>query len=175
VTPDWLELHKFRKSGNTALIPPLRLPNGVVLRHGYFDNPAGLVEEIYVHRWHETGAVPGPDSIMVDIGANIGAVLLYWASLSPSLSIHAYEPNPWALDTLRQNLVQNSLENRVQVFPEAVGRGVGDLDLWVDVPTALSTGYLSMIHPLKVGDASPSRWSGWRRSGAVWTSVRSGC
>jgi FkbM family methyltransferase len=79
---------------------------------------------------------------MLDIGANIGAVSLFWTQRSPSLRVHCYEPNPSALDTLRHNLEQNGLQERVAVFAEAVGRAAGTLGLWVDIPTELSTAYL---------------------------------
>jgi FkbM family methyltransferase len=102
----------------------------------------GLLKEVFLDRWYECEAKPPADATMVDIGANIAAASLYWAAVSPSLRIHADEPNPSALDTLRQDPEANGLRNRMAVFPEAVGAGAGKLDLWVDIPTELSTGYL---------------------------------
>jgi FkbM family methyltransferase len=143
VTRDWLEVWSYRKhGGDKGPLPPLRLRNGVLLKHREFENPAGLLKEVFLDRWYECGAKPPADATMVDIGAKIGTVSLYWAAVSPSRRIHAYEPNPSALDTLRQNLEANGLRNRMAVFPEAVGAGAGELDLWVDIPTELSTGYL---------------------------------
>ncbi len=78
---------------------------------------------------------------MVDIGANIGMVTQFFALASPTLRVHAYEPNPCAFDALQRNIRDNRLTQRVTTSPEAVGRSSGELNLWVDVKTALSTGY----------------------------------
>jgi FkbM family methyltransferase len=139
-TTNWTEIWKYRRQ--KPLLPPLRLRDGAVLYHGEQDNPLLMLDEVYVKRWYEIMAVPPPDANMIDIGANIGAVTLFWAVNSPSLRIHAYEPNPSAYGSLQRNIEENSLRARVRTFPEAVGRGLGEFELWVDVPTELSTGYL---------------------------------
>ena len=131
-----------QRKGSNASLPPLRLRNGTVLMHGRLDNPLGLLQEVFLDSWYEFGGTPPSDATIVDIGANIGAVSLYYSKLSSSLRIHAYEPNPSALETLRANIERNQLQHRVHVYPEAVGRDDGVLELWVDVPTDLSTGYL---------------------------------
>jgi FkbM family methyltransferase len=140
VTSDWATVWKHRRERHS--LPPVRLRNGVVLYSGSFDNPLLLLNEVFIDRWYEIGGVPPPDANMLDIGANIGAVTLFWAACSPSLRIHGYEPNPSAFDTLVRNLDKNGLQQRVRAFSEAVGRQAGSLNLWVDVPTELSTGYL---------------------------------
>ena len=114
-----------------------------MLHHGEWDNPVLMLQEVFIDRWYEQdGACPPVDAIMVDVGANIGAVSLYWAAMATSLRIQAYEPNPSAVQTLRDNVEANGLRGRVDIFPEAVGRDDGELSLWVDVPTELSTAYL---------------------------------
>jgi FkbM family methyltransferase len=140
VTRDWQEVWRCRRG--KQLLRPLRLRSGLVLNHGKLDNPLLLLNEVFIKRWYEIGAMPPVNANMVDIGANIGSVTLFWASIAPSLRIYAYEPNPSAFDTLTRNVDANSLRSRVDIFPEAVGRGRGELKLWVDVPTDLSTGYL---------------------------------
>jgi FkbM family methyltransferase len=136
---------KYRRQKH--LLPPLRLRDGLVLNHGKLDNPLLLLDEVFIKRWYEIGSRPPLNATMLDSGANIGSVTMFWAAMSPSLRIYACEPNPSAFETLSRNVVTNSLKNRVDIFPDAVGRGTGELKLWVDVPTALSTGYL---------DTSPS-------------------
>jgi FkbM family methyltransferase len=140
VTPNWATVWKHRRERH--MLPPLRLRNGVVLHSGSYDSPVLLLNEVFIDRWYEIGALPPPDANMLDIGANIGAVTLFWAARSQSLRIHGYEPNPSAFDTLVRNLGQNRLQQRVRVFSEAVSRQTGSLNLWVDIPTELSTGYL---------------------------------
>jgi FkbM family methyltransferase len=143
VTPDWLKLVRSSPGGDGASQPPVRLRSGFVMNHGKWDNPVLMLEEVFLDRWYEhDGGSPPSDATMVDIGANMGAVSLYWAGAADSLQIHAYEPNPAANNTLQTNVSANDLHRRVEVFAEAVGRGDGELDLWVDVPTDLSTGYL---------------------------------
>jgi FkbM family methyltransferase len=142
---NWQEVWKYRRQ--KELLPPLRFRNGFVLNHGKLDNPLLLLNEVFVMEWYEVGAMPPDNATMVDIGANIGSVTLFWAAKSPSLRIYSYEPNPSAFDTLSRNVDASSLRNRVETFQEAVGRRTGELNLWVDVPTDLSTGY---------SDTSPS-------------------
>ena len=59
------------------MLPPLRLRNGVVLHSGSYDSPVLLLNEVFIDRWYEIGALPPPDANMLDIGANIGAVTLF--------------------------------------------------------------------------------------------------
>jgi FkbM family methyltransferase len=140
LTKNWEQLWKRRKERD--LLPPLSLRNGLVMNHGKLDNPMLLLDEVFAWRWYEIGALPPDGVAMVDIGANIGSVTMFWAAQSRSLRIFAYEPNPAAFSTLTLNIDGNSLRDRVRTFQEAVGRGVGELKLWVDVPTDLSTAYL---------------------------------
>jgi FkbM family methyltransferase len=141
LTPDWRAVCRARAADSTADLPSVRLRNEMILEHGGLDNPVGLLEEVWLDRLYDFGGPPPSDATMVDIGANIGAVSMFWASRAPSLRIHAYEPNPSARATLLRNRAANSLQGRVDVFSEAVGGAVGSLDLWVGVPTDLSTGY----------------------------------
>jgi FkbM family methyltransferase len=64
---------------------------------------------------------------MVDIGANIGAVSIYAASLGDHVRVLAVEPEPDNLKLLRQNIDDNAVAAQVHVCEAAVsgGRGVG--------------------------------------------------
>jgi FkbM family methyltransferase len=139
-TSNWAEIWRYRRQRDR--LPPLRLRSGVSLNHGKLDNPLLLLDEVFINRWYRVEETPPPDANILDIGANIGAVTLFWATVSPSVRICAYEPNPAAFDMLQRNIEGNSLQERVWAFTEAVGRGTGELNLWVNVPTDLSTGYL---------------------------------
>jgi FkbM family methyltransferase len=122
-------------------LPPIRLRNGVVLHHGKFDSPLLLLDEVFLKRWYQITEAPPPNACMMDVGANIGAVTLFWANQSPTLQVHCYEPNPSAFATLDRNIGENGLTNRVRAFSEGMGKAAGTLRLWVDVPTDLSTAY----------------------------------
>ena len=51
---------------------------------------------------------------VLDIGANVGIYSLCAARLRPDLSVHAYEPNPYAYARLRIHKVINALDNIVE-------------------------------------------------------------
>lgn len=57
---------------------------------------------------------------ILDIGANVGIYSLCAAMLRPDLSIHAFEPNPYAYARLRMHKFVNQLENIVE-HPFALG------------------------------------------------------
>ena len=90
------------------------------------------------YRRHLAGPVEG---VMIDLGANIGAVTLDWARRSPQLHVHAYEPNPASNKMLRHNVEANGLTDRVTFYQEAVGREAGELRLWTNVNSLTITGY----------------------------------
>jgi len=113
----------------------------MVLNRGPYDDPKMMLDEVFIRRLYDFKTTAPQGSIMVDIGANIGAVTQFFARKSPSLSVHAYEPNPDAFSTLQLNLLENGLKTRVTTFANAVGKSQGELSLWVGVNTALSTGY----------------------------------
>ncbi len=130
----------WRARNRPADMPPLRFRDGSIWHHGPHDEPLLIMRELYGQGFYPKLAVPqGAD--VIDIGANIGAVTMRWARSRPDLKFHAYEPNPQAFDTLRQNIGANGLEGRVSLHREAVGRKKGKLDLWIDVPTAHSTAF----------------------------------
>jgi FkbM family methyltransferase len=66
---------------------------------------------------------------IVDVGANVGYSLIYWASKFPVASIDAFEPHPKHLQILRRNLEMNRIEERVRIHPVAVGIANGTCDL----------------------------------------------
>ncbi len=137
---NWRAVWKYQRQKEH--LPPFELRNGVVLHHGPYDSPALLLDEVWVKQWYEIGRLPPADALMLDVGANIGSVSLYWAHKSPAMRVHCYEPNPAAVITLRRNIAANALGQRAEIFAEGVGRTAGSLKLWVDVPTDLSTGYM---------------------------------
>ena len=123
-------------------LPPLRLRNGLILNHGKYDDPLLLLDEVFVRRLYDFKTDAPSDGIMVDIGANIASVTEFFAEACPTLRIHAYEPNPAAFEMLQRNIQDNGMGQRITAFPEAVGSAAGNLSLWVDVNTTLSTAYM---------------------------------
>lgn len=122
-------------------LPPLHFRSGLTLHHGPQDSPIALLHEVFgerQYRRHLSNPVAG---VMIDLGANVGAVTLDWANRSPALRVHAYEPNPATNSVLRQNIEANGMAGRVTVFDEAVGRGAGELRLWTNVNSMTATAY----------------------------------
>jgi FkbM family methyltransferase len=78
---------------------------------------------------------PGSVRRIVDVGANVGYSLIYWASKFPTASIDAFEPHPQHLRLLRRSLRINRLEAQIKVHPVAVGQTAGTFEL-IDAGTA---------------------------------------
>lgn len=121
-------------------LPPLRFRNGFTWFHGTQDQPILLFREIFIDRFYEPLRAR-PDAVVLDIGANIGAVTLFWAEGRRDIRFHAYEPNPESFATLRKNIDANGLSSQIIAHPEAIGSARGEVNLWVDVPTTLATSY----------------------------------
>lgn len=122
-------------------VPPLQFRRGFVLHHGEGDDPFLLLDEVFVGaNYVKLFGLPIRGTI-VDVGANIGATVLDFADHFPAASIHAYEPNPACLQTLRANVTANRLQDRVHLHGEAVGRCRGSFSLWRQKRSVLSAGY----------------------------------
>jgi FkbM family methyltransferase len=137
---NWPDVWMAKRRGGP--LPTLRFRNGLILNHGEYDDPLLLLDEVFIQRLYDFKTDAPRDGIMVDIGANIGSVTEFFALACPEMRIHAYEPNPAAFGMLERNIGDNQLQQRVTAFPEAVGRESGELSLWVDVNTTLSTAYM---------------------------------
>jgi FkbM family methyltransferase len=121
--------------------PPLRFREGFTLHHGQLDSPVSLLREVFGERHYRRHIESPLDGVLIDIGANIGAVTLDWASRSGRLHVHAYEPNPATNSVLRHNVEANGLSDRVTIHQEAVGREPGQLRLWTNVQSMTTTAY----------------------------------
>jgi FkbM family methyltransferase len=89
------------------------------------------------------------DSIILDVGANLGATVLQYARLAKH--VHAFEPSPRALKFLRQNV--EHLAN-VTIHPVALGDRVGTA--YFEEEAALDISHLSdegLEVPMKTVDS----------------------
>lgn len=64
------------------------------------------------------------NSIVIDVGANIGAYTIPLAVLNPTIDIHSFEPNPYVADRLRRNISVNQITN-VTVHQEGLSNNQG--------------------------------------------------
>ncbi|MBI2870173.1 MAG: FkbM family methyltransferase [Candidatus Omnitrophica bacterium] len=102
----------------------------------------------------------GGGDTFIDVGANIGLYTLYAALRHPRARIVAIEPEYSNLHLLKENLVANGLEQRVQVFSMALHdrRGVGHLYIQDNTPgAALHTVSDGPLHRTRAG--RPVRWA----------------
>ena len=104
----------------------LRVPAGdAVGRHLYED----AMHAPTVIDFLATRLELAPDDVVFDIGANIGWYALLLARLAPrGVSIHAFEPDPWARGMLQENLSRNRAD-AVVVAADAVGEASGAAEL----------------------------------------------
>ena len=70
-----------------------------------------------------------PGELVFDVGASIGWYTLLLARISPrGVTIHAFEPDPWARGLLQENLGRNRVDE-VRVVAAAVGHKAGEVML----------------------------------------------
>src|SRR3954449_6108193 len=68
-------------------------------------------------------------SRIVDVGANVGFSVLYWATRYPNAGIVAFEPHPAHLQQLDQHVRLNGLTERVEIVSAAVAAQAGSAHL----------------------------------------------
>ncbi|MBI4596944.1 MAG: FkbM family methyltransferase [Candidatus Omnitrophica bacterium] len=73
----------------------------------------------WIDRWIRDG------DTFFDIGANIGLYTIYAALRHPAARIIAFEPEYANLHLLRDNLIQNGVHDRVEVYSVALGNHTG--------------------------------------------------
>lgn len=134
-------LSVWRQRKRQPAMPPLRFRNGMIWHHGPYDEPLFIMRELYAQRLYQPLGEAPRGATVIDIGANLGALTMYWSAGRPDLQFHAYEPNPQAFATLTKNIEANRLSKQVKTYNEAVGRTCGTLDLWIDIPTSHSSAF----------------------------------
>jgi FkbM family methyltransferase len=92
-----------------------------------FTYESNVAYEIFVN---EAYRFPRPSDCaaiktIVDVGANVGYSIIYWASHFPEARIEAFEPHPAHLDRLRRSVALNCLDDRVTIYAQAVGTASG--------------------------------------------------
>ncbi len=92
--------------------------------------PAGdlsVAHEIFVQELYRSPRPLPSESVrrIVDVGANVGYAIGYFAHRFPGASIIAFEPHPIHLSQIAQNLAVNRLEGRVTIIPAAAGVATG--------------------------------------------------
>lgn len=137
---NWREI--WRAYRVSLPLPPLRFRRGFVLHHSRLDDPVLMLHEVFGAGDYSRRLLrPVNSGSVIDLGANIGATSLSWATRHKGIHVYAYEPNPPTRETLKQNISANGVTQQVTIFAEAVGRRSGQLRLWTNVPSIQATGY----------------------------------
>ncbi|HEY0468138.1 MAG TPA: FkbM family methyltransferase [Polyangiaceae bacterium] len=88
-----------------------------------------FVAEVYRH----VGPEPDPSvTRIVDVGANVGMSLVYWASRYPNARLVAFEPHPVHVASLKRNLEENGISDRVELHAAAACAHAGTVQLTDD-------------------------------------------
>lgn len=92
-----------------------------------------------------------PGSVLLDVGANIGAFTDYMADACPSCSVYAFEPMEEYADFIRHNYHRHK---SVHVYPIGLGDANENATLWV---SDSNLGWNTLLEDQTEGDMRPVR------------------
>jgi FkbM family methyltransferase len=127
--PDLLRFRSGRLKDQEEVT--LRLKNGLrcILRANADDNH--ILAEIFLE-----GQYTPPEGIalenlqtIVDVGANVGYAILYFAQKYPEATITAFEPHPRHIALIQRHLQLNQLTERVRLVEAGAGVAPDELEL----------------------------------------------
>jgi FkbM family methyltransferase len=81
---------------------------------------------------HAIRSICGDESIVIDVGANIGAITLYMAEIAKRGRVLAFEPLPEIIKDLEANIQLNAYKN-VEIHPYALGAKESKAQIYPDV------------------------------------------
>ncbi len=94
-----------------------------------------------------------PETDVLDVGANVGAVTLACARmLGVRVRVHAFEPSPVSLPILRRNVVLNRATN-VVVHGFGLGEREGEREFWMERAGSTNTGLSTFVAEARHKDA----------------------
>jgi FkbM family methyltransferase len=104
-------------------------------------NDLSLAHEVFVQQIYQPRLTKARDQVrlVVDVGANVGYSVVYFARLFPQAKIIAIEPNPINLKVLTRNVELNALQNRVSILKVAAGTSDGTIYLVERGATSFTT------------------------------------
>jgi FkbM family methyltransferase len=104
---------------------PFFLIDHHIIARGTYDAP--------LHRYLQANVHAG--MTVFDVGANIGSVALHLSQrVGPTGRVICFEPVPYILDRLQENIAGNAFARNVQVEPVGVWRISGSME--IDIPNA---------------------------------------
>lgn len=144
---NWPEVWPFQRLHAPDIgCPALRFRTGLILRHRPEDLVLAQYNDVFRYKVYRQHIRETRRGAMVDIGANIGAVTLDWATRLPHVRIHAYEPHPGTFAMLEENVAANHLQERVICRQQAVGREAGMVTFHTADKSISTTAYKDRVH-----------------------------
>ena len=120
--------------GNFKLLSDSENPNSIIHNYLIFSN---YEPEIFFIISQLTSS----NSVFVDIGANVGFLSIFVASIGVN-EIISFEPNPKSFDLLKKNLELNShLRTKVKEFDFALSNSIGDSVFYQDLTNPAASSY----------------------------------
>lgn len=169
---DWMALSELRWA-----IPKLLTPRRTVRSRGLrftlqCDNP------MTAYRWRHFNTKE-PETLnwidqwvrdgdtLFDVGANIGVYAIYAAVRHPRLRVMAFEPEYANLHLLRDNILQNALQDRIQVYAIGLSDRTGLSQLHIQDVTPGAALHTESMRPIQ--ETLMQRPVVWREGIGVWT------
>lgn len=116
------------------------LPNGVSVHAPSAFEAAVVYREVFVERAYEQhGITIRDDSVIFDIGANIGLFSIRAAQLAPRARVHAFEPVTALFTALQQNLATNAPAVRAWNvgLADAPGEAIFEIDRFSTITSTM--------------------------------------
>lgn len=104
---------------------------------------------------------------LFDIGANIGVYAIYAALRHPRLRVIAFEPEYANLHLLRDNILENDLQDRIEIYALGLSDRTGLSQLHIQDLTPGAALHTESRHPLQA--TLMQRPVVWREGIGVWT------
>lgn len=90
-----------------------------------------LKNDIFAHRVYDI-ELENLAPVIIDVGAYIGMSSMFFMQRWPKATVIAIEPNPEAVEVLRENILMNGYEDNIIVLPKALSHYTGDTAFHLD-------------------------------------------
>lgn len=116
----------------------------MIIKHGFFQKTVFDTLTPFV----------SPASLVLDVGANVGAYAIPLARAFPDVELHAFEPNPPVIARFRENLALNRMaDGNLKLLPVALSAAPGRMTLHA-VDRREDNYGLSSLRKASLGDVS---------------------
>ena len=103
----------------------IKLRNGAKFTIRWGTTDKWSIHEIVLRDDYHIKDIPNDSKVIIDLGATVGVLSIYIASLNRQMKVYAFEPAPNNYVRLVNNVKQNGLSARIYTFREACAKEVG--------------------------------------------------